>query len=253
MSLKARLRIAVALLMSVTAAILCGVYIQSYLQSALDQTEQVVNSVGNQLRSAIVEELQRRADHENPPPATPTEAKRFWIATAETDPEIASALKRARAHWKVLLDTFITDNSGHVLAGSLEYAPHERPTPLPLFSDWARRSLRENLRQIYNSSSSELQRPIALSDEGEPVLVVHLVVSSVFLKDRLNPAVEGLVWIGLASIIASLVLAFALPTFVLNPLERLNKVSAQPHRYPRAFEETMVERRASAIKMPGKK
>ncbi|MFO1083804.1 MAG: aldo/keto reductase [Reyranellaceae bacterium] len=36
-------------------------------------------------------------------------------------------------------------------------------------------------------------------------------------------------------------------------LERLNKVSAQPHRYPRAFEETMVERRASAIKMPGKK
>ena len=30
-----------------------------------------------------------------------------------------------------------------------------------------------------------------------------------------------------------------------------NKVSAQPHRYPRAFEESMVERRNSAIKMPG--
>ncbi|HYR67920.1 MAG TPA: aldo/keto reductase, partial [Reyranella sp.] len=36
-------------------------------------------------------------------------------------------------------------------------------------------------------------------------------------------------------------------------LDKLNKVSAQPHRYPRAFEESMVERRNSAIKMPAKK
>jgi aryl-alcohol dehydrogenase-like predicted oxidoreductase len=36
-------------------------------------------------------------------------------------------------------------------------------------------------------------------------------------------------------------------------LAKLDKVSAQPHRYPRAFEESMVERRNSAIKMPGGK
>jgi aryl-alcohol dehydrogenase-like predicted oxidoreductase len=34
-------------------------------------------------------------------------------------------------------------------------------------------------------------------------------------------------------------------------LEKLNKVSAQPHRYPRAFEDPMPERRNSAVKMPG--
>ena len=34
-------------------------------------------------------------------------------------------------------------------------------------------------------------------------------------------------------------------------LGKLDKVSAQPHRYPRAFEEPMVERRNAAIKMPG--
>jgi aryl-alcohol dehydrogenase-like predicted oxidoreductase len=34
-------------------------------------------------------------------------------------------------------------------------------------------------------------------------------------------------------------------------LDRLNKVSAQPTRYPRAFEDPMPERRNSAIKMPG--
>jgi aryl-alcohol dehydrogenase-like predicted oxidoreductase len=36
-------------------------------------------------------------------------------------------------------------------------------------------------------------------------------------------------------------------------LEKLNKVSVQPHRYPRAFEDPMPERRNSAIKMPGMK
>lgn len=32
---------------------------------------------------------------------------------------------------------------------------------------------------------------------------------------------------------------------------RLDKVSAQPHRYPRAFEEPMADRRTTAVKMPG--
>jgi aryl-alcohol dehydrogenase-like predicted oxidoreductase len=34
--------------------------------------------------------------------------------------------------------------------------------------------------------------------------------------------------------------------------KRLDKVSAQPHRYPRAMEETMAERRNRAVRMPGR-
>ena len=34
-------------------------------------------------------------------------------------------------------------------------------------------------------------------------------------------------------------------------LDKLNKVSSRPWRYPRAFEEPMPERRGSAVKMPG--
>ena len=37
-----------------------------------------------------------------------------------------------------------------------------------------------------------------------------------------------------------------------DAFDKLNKVSKQPHRYPRAFEDPMVERRNSAIKMPGR-
>ncbi len=36
-------------------------------------------------------------------------------------------------------------------------------------------------------------------------------------------------------------------------LANLDKVSAQPHRYPRAFEDPMPQRRASALKMPSQK
>ncbi len=38
-----------------------------------------------------------------------------------------------------------------------------------------------------------------------------------------------------------------------DALTKLNDVSAQPHRYPRAFEDPMPQRRASALKMPGRK
>jgi len=34
---------------------------------------------------------------------------------------------------------------------------------------------------------------------------------------------------------------------------KLDKVSAQPTKYPRAFEDPMPERRRSALKMPGMK
>ena len=38
-----------------------------------------------------------------------------------------------------------------------------------------------------------------------------------------------------------------------DAFEKLNKVSAQPHKYPRAFEDPMPQRRAGALKMPGMK
>ena len=38
-----------------------------------------------------------------------------------------------------------------------------------------------------------------------------------------------------------------------DALARLDTVSARPSRYPRAFEDPMPQRRASALKMPGMK
>ena len=40
-------------------------------------------------------------------------------------------------------------------------------------------------------------------------------------------------------------------TLPKEAFERLDKVSARPSRYPRAFEDPMPQRRASALKMPG--
>lgn len=42
-------------------------------------------------------------------------------------------------------------------------------------------------------------------------------------------------------------------TLPKDAFERLDKVSARPSRYPRAFEDPMPERRAAALKMPGMK
>ena len=36
-----------------------------------------------------------------------------------------------------------------------------------------------------------------------------------------------------------------------DALAKLNEVSAQPHKYPRAFEDPMPARRAGALRMPG--
>ena len=223
MSLRARLRIGVALLMSATVAVVCLLYIQSYLRNALERTESVAKSICNHVQAAVVEELQRRAESEKPPPSTVAEAKEFWIRTVRTDAAITAAMKRAATHWSMVAEVFVTDAGGAVLAGSRTYPPDARAPKLPLLSDWPRRSLRENIKQIYvDAPDTELVRPIALEGEQQPVVVVHVVVSSLFIRQTLSAGLEGLAIIAIASLVASLILAFALPSFVLNPLERLS-------------------------------
>ncbi len=224
MSLKARLRLAVALLMSAMVVILSGLYVRGFLDAAFQRTHETAEALGNQLRASILESLQAGAKQAKSPPATPAEAKQFWRRSAANDPAIAMSLARAMRHWKLVSEVFITDDSGWIIASSAPRRTglHEEAT-LSL-AEWNKRSLLANLRQVYiDHRDTEVRRAIAIAGESTPVLDIHVVVSSLFLRDELRSGVRGVLGVCAACLVASLILALVLPSFILSPLERLSQ------------------------------
>ncbi len=223
MSLKARLRLAVAVLMSAVVVVLSGLYMRRSLDAGLARANDVAESVASQLLATLVDELQAKAAIANPPPATPGEAKRFWYRTVRTDPEISSLLERSVRPWHLLQEIFVTDGDGTILASSMPGRAGLRAAAAPDLSDWSGQWLFKNIRQIYvDRQDSEFRRPIAMAGESEPVLNIHVAVSSVFLRSALEEGLEDVSEVCLACLLVSLLLALILPNFILSPLERLS-------------------------------
>lgn len=223
MSLRTRLRLAVALLMSAMVAILSGLYLRSSLDSALGHTHDAADALANQLQAGIMETLQRRAAEANPRPATLEQYKRYWRDLVATDPSIASALLRAVRHWHFVSETFITDNNGMVLASSSPQTTGLHQQSRLNLSEWKKRSLVANLVQIYSGENTEVLRPVAIVGDVSPVLNIHVVVYAVFLRDELQNGLAGVAAVCAACLLASVVLALVLPNVILSPLERLTE------------------------------
>ncbi len=212
------------MLMSAMVAVVSALYVQSYLSTTLHRTEAVARALGDQLQDAILEQLQLLADQQVPPPVVPADAIQFWQREVRVDAGIDNTLRRVLQHWQFVSEVFITNQNGEVLTSTISAHVGRRDLVFTELSDWSHRSLPVNLQQIYiDRHDSEIRRPIGLRAENKPILVVHIVVSSLFLRETLWTGLEDLGKICIASLIASIILALVLPNFVLNPLERLSR------------------------------
>lgn len=223
MSLKTRLRLAVAVLMSAMVVVLSGLYIRNFLETAFARAHEMASSLGDQLQAGIRDELQQMAHNASPKPASADEYRAFWERTAENDPRIKSALVRATGHWQLVQEIFITDQTGRILTSSMPGRTGLHETFAPNLAEWHQRSVVDNLRLVWwNAQDTQIRRPLAIAGENAPVLTIHVVVNSIFLRKELSRGLDA-VWAAcIAVLVVSIVLALILPNFVLNPLERLS-------------------------------
>src|SRR5262245_61957942 len=149
MSLRARLRIAVAVLMSAVVIITSVLYIRGFLSAAFSRTHEIAISISNQIQSAVIAEVESRTDAEANPPTTIADAKRFWVNVIQTDPEVTETLKRALTSWPIISEVFVADENGRILASSDPARVGELPPLAVDFAEWSRRSLIGNFREVF--------------------------------------------------------------------------------------------------------
>ena len=210
--------------MSAMVLVLSGLYIRNFLQTAFARAHEAASSLGDQLQAGIREELQRAAADADPRPATADEYRLFWARTAQDDPRVKAALVRAAGHWHLVQEIFITDQTGRVLSSSMPDRVGLHETNAPNLAEWQHRAVIDNLRMVWwRAQDTEMRRTLAIVGENAPVLTIHVVVNSVFLRNELSRGLDA-VWAAcIAVLVVSLVLALVLPNFVLNPLDRLGR------------------------------
>ena len=224
MSLKARLRLAVAVLMSTVVIVTSGLYIRGHLSASFTRTHKIAESIGSQIEASIIADVERRTATAANPPETVSDAKRFWREIIETDPDIHATLQRALQSWSIISEVFVTDDEGRIRASSDASRVGQIPAPMVSFDEWSHRSLAGNFRQVFlNRADTELVRPVSVKGQQTPVFTVHVVISSVMLRSSMSPGLQDLSYIFLISLMISIGLAIILPTVVLNPLERLSQ------------------------------
>jgi PAS domain S-box-containing protein len=224
MSLKTRLQLAIAVLMSTVVVTLSVLYVREFLEASFDRTLKVAQSITGQVRAATAQELSEKlaASYAGTPVGVQA-AKRFWLETVETDPRISATLHRALENWKEISEVYITDESGRIRISSNprhigSYAPHAVN-----FAEWEKRSLIGNVRQVFfKKQDTEFVEPLGV--DGVPVIATHVVISSLFLRNYVIwPDLEDVAWVFASALLVGLTLAVILPNVVLNPLERVSQ------------------------------
>lgn len=224
MSLKARLRLAIALLMSTVVITLSVLYVRVFLESSFDRTLKVAQSITGQVRAATAAELKTRLAASHPGKSVDVEdAKRFWLDTVESDPDIFRTLRGALENWREISEVYIADKGGRILASSNPAHVGKRAAGSVNFAEWKKRSLLGNVRQVFlQKEDTEFVEPLGV--DGVPVIATHVVISSLFLRDYIiSPGLGDFAWVFASAFIVGLTVAMLLPNVVLHPLERLSQ------------------------------
>ena len=224
MSLKTRLRISIVALVTIVVVALSALYLYDFTQSAFEAT----NKRAHLLETQIQEYLNARIDHnlelKHQHPRTPEEAKQAWTEVVSSDKAIPRMLQRSAAGTDVVVGIEISGEDGRILASSNVEMTKDKPVHAEHFESVLRANAFRNLMDLLTRTEDyTITEPLGISGELRPVFNITVVISSNLLHEDLRNILHRLALAFVCSLIIAIMLAFALPSLVLNPLERLSR------------------------------
>lgn len=222
-SLKARLRLAIVALVVLVVSAVSLLHLNRLAEARFQDFAQRAQMAAQQIKTFLIFRVRELAARQEPGPASLEEAIALWEQMVREDADLAAMLDSTVASARVVVEILITDRTGRVLASSNRARIGSVHAALPELSAWEERSPWENLRQVL-SRREDYQTTVALGLPGraEPVFSIHVVVSSILLRDELVPLLTRIGLIFVASLGLSLALAVMVSNWSLRPLARIS-------------------------------
>ncbi len=223
-SLKTRLRFAIVALVVVVVSAVSVLNVHRLAETRFQDFAQRAGMAAQQVKTFLIYRVRDLSTRREPPPQSVEEAIALWQELVSEDPDLAAMLDSTVASARVVVEILITGRDGRVLAASNRRRVGSLHHRLPDLSQWDRKSAWEKTFEVFTRRQDyEHTVALGLPEDPQPVFGIHVVVSSILLRDALLPQLAGISVIFLVSLGLSLVLAVMVSNLSLRPLARISQ------------------------------
>ncbi len=221
MSLKTRLRVSIVVLVVGLVLALSALTLHSVATAKFEDLWERANATTLQVQTMLVQHLNQESAA-LPPAQTIQEAKEQWTRIVEGDTELPHLLEEMLASSRTILEIQLTGDSGRILTSSNPASVGKQAQQLVSLADWARESPWLQLRDVFvGEENFEIVMPVGAGDQV--FFQIRVILSSILLRNTLQPVVQRMV-LGLSfSFLAAVFLAFLVSNIASHPLVRVGE------------------------------
>jgi PAS domain S-box-containing protein len=225
--------LAISALVFVLVATLSCLYVSQILHQRINQSYDNADFIAHQVLHTARQALETELPGGHLEPQDSTQARNAIAAILQSDDAVGTLLQSVVGYNAEVYDTALTDRNGiallHTDAGAIDKPVPRRPALAALRSG----GFLAQIRAVYGPARVyEVTLPV--QRQGAPFGEIRVGLSTLFLKQELVPQLNRALLLSGVAVLFSFVLAAALSTFALRPLEaiarRLDAMTAETEK-----------------------
>ena len=192
--------------------------VDAWSEDVLERAEQA----GQQVKFIVEERVAEGDAQRVAPRASLEERKKVWADIVAGDKSIAAMLERTMAHSRTIVEISVAGEDAKVLVSSNPTRVGGRMVHIPEFREWRQEPFSRRLWQVLRKAQ-DYEFTIPLGVRARPIFLIQVVVSSVLLRDAIQPQITKLTLVSLACLGLSILLAVFLSNVALRPLAQIGE------------------------------
>lgn len=211
----------ITLMVTVMVTAFSYLYISQILRLRIANAYETATSLTHQLayaaNNAIPDFSSTAVDTNNP-----VAVSRALAEYVETDVDLNNLLQSAPGDWRYVYDVSIVDTNGKALLDTNASLVGKVVPTRPDFEEIVRARFRDQLRLVFSPATVyDVTYPLELN--GTPFGMIRIGVQTVFLKSEVQSRLMRALYISVAVIFISLLLAAGISNLALGPLKEISR------------------------------
>jgi PAS domain S-box-containing protein len=222
LSLKTKFTLATSLLVLAVVGVVSGLYLTRLMRQTLRQASDNASFVAQQVYDACSEALKQAAERGDSPASLDPADIRAYVREAFDDSTTLNTLIESDVGISpTIYGISISDVNGIVLVSS-DSSDRDKKVAMRLpLSALVHAGLVEQLRKLYGPPQTyEFSLPFQLG--SAPFGSIRVGLSSALIRAQITPELVSAGYVALAFVLFSTLLAFAVSTIILSPVERIS-------------------------------
>jgi hypothetical protein len=224
MSLKTRLRVSIVVLVIAVVLSLSALNLHSFANARFDDLRERARTTALQVQIMLMQRVSEQVARK-PPPKNLEETKRLWAEIVVYDDELAQLLEATMASSsQTVVEILVVGENRSILAASDPSRVGQTARKLPELAELSRRPPWKRLAGLFTERGNyEYTLPLGVEQQEAPVFEIKVVVSSVLLRNALEPQILYLTYLLTASFVAAMALAIVASNIAFRPLAKIGE------------------------------